>query len=165
MANLAQIRHFSSVNLKEIHLKKHKNFTTISQILYNISSPIKFKGEKMKKMALGLVLCISGLFAGGMDLNGLITAIDNQNKTITINGVLVQVLPQTKIKLDDCGIFGTDLAGKFVDLKQGSFVEAEVFPNMSSVAGQYATQNAGATGAPVYIAEEIELKCTRNRAY
>ena len=119
----------------------------------------------MKKLALGALLCASGLFAGGMDLDGLITGIDNQNKTIMINGVLVQVLPQTKIKLDDCGIFGTDLAGKFVDLKQGAFVEAEVFPNMASVAGQYATQNAGTAGAPVYIAEEIELKCTRNRAY
>ncbi|MGX2983818.1 DUF5666 domain-containing protein [Helicobacter sp. 23-1045] len=119
----------------------------------------------MKKLALGALLCASGLFAGGMDLDGLITGIDNQNKTITINGVLVQVLPQTKIKLDDCGIFGTDLAGKFVDLKQGAFVEAEVFPNMASVAGQYATQNAGSAGAPVYIAEEIELKCTNNPAY
>ena len=119
----------------------------------------------MKKLALCALLCASGLFAGGMDLDGLITGIDNQNKTITINGVLVQVLPKTKIKLDDCGIFGTDLAGKFVDLKQGAFVEAEVFPNMASVAGQYATQNAGTAGAPVYIAEEIELKCTRNRAY
>ncbi len=119
----------------------------------------------MKKIALSLALCFGGLFAGGMDLNGLITAVDNQNKTITINGFVVQILPQTKIKLDDCGIFGTDLAGKFVDLVQGSFVEAEVFPNMTSVAGQYATANAGAAGAPAYIAEEVELKCTRNRAY
>ena len=100
-----------------------------------------------------------------MDLDGIITAVDNNNKTITINGFVVQILPQTKIKLDDCGIFGTDLAGKFVDLKQGAFVEAEVFPNMTSVAGQYATQNAGSAGAPVYIAEEVELKCVKNRAY
>lgn len=119
----------------------------------------------MKKMALGVLLCASGLFAGGMDLDGIITAVDNNNKTITINGFVVQILPQTKIKLDDCGIFGTDLAGKFVDLKQGAFVEAEVFPNMTSVAGQYATQNAGSAGAPVYIAEEVELKCVKNRAY
>ena len=119
----------------------------------------------MKKIILCVLVGISGLFAGGMDLEGLITGIDDKNKTIAINGVVVQVLPQTRIKLDDCGIFGTDLAGKFVDLKQGAFVEAEVFPNMSSVAGQYATPNAGAAGAPMYIAEEIELKCTRNRAY
>lgn len=122
----------------------------------------------MKKMALCLALgglLASELMAGGMDLNGIITGVDDTNKTITINGFVVQILPQTKVKLDDCGIFGTDLNGKFVDLKQGSFVEAEVFPNMSSVAGQYATQNAGTAGAPTYIAEEVELKCTRNRAY
>ena len=119
----------------------------------------------MKKIILCALLGISGLMAGGMDLDGIITAIDDKNKTITINGYLVQILPQTKIELDNCGVFGMDIAGKFVDLKVGSFVEAEVFPNMSSVVGQYATQNAGTAGAPVYIAEEIELKCTRNRAY
>ena len=70
----------------------------------------------MKKLALGALLCASGLFAGGMDLDGIITAVDNNNKTITINGFVVQILPQTKIKLDD-------------------------------------------------IAEEVELKCVKNRAY
>lgn len=119
----------------------------------------------MKKIILALSLGISAIFADGMDLNGIITDINDTNKTITINGYLVQVLPQTKIELDECGIFGMDLAGKFVDLTIGSFVEAEVFPNMVSVAGQYATANAGTTGAPIYIAEEIEVKCTRNRAY
>ena len=110
----------------------------------------------MKKAMLSLALSVCGLFAGGMDLNGLITAIDNQNKTITINGFIVQILPQTKIKLDDCGIFGTDLAGKFVDLEQNSFVKVKVFSNMPS---------ADNTGAPTYIAKKVEQKCTRNRAY
>ncbi len=120
----------------------------------------------MKKVILSLALCFGWLFAGGgADLNGLITAIDNQNKTITINGFVVQVLPQTRIKLDNCGIFGTDISGKFTDLEQGSFVKADVFPNMTSVAGQYATANAGNTGAPIYIAEKIKLKCAKNRAY
>ena len=119
----------------------------------------------MKKAILSLALCFGGLFAGGMDLNGMITAIDNQNKTITINGFVVQILPQTKIKLDDCGIFGTDLAGKFVDLEQNSFVKVKVFANMPSVAGQYATANADNAGAPAYIARKVEQKCVRNRAY
>ena len=119
----------------------------------------------MKKLALCLTLCVGSLFAGGMDFKGLITGVDDKNKTITINGYLVQILPQTRIKLDDCGIFGTDVAGKFVDLKQGSFVKVDVFPNMASVAGQYATPNAGAAGAPVYIAEKVKLKCAKNAAY
>lgn len=119
----------------------------------------------MKKILATLCFGFSVIFAGGIDLDGVITDINDANKTITINGFLVQILPQTKIELDECGIFGMDLAGKFVDLKVGAFVEAEVFPNMTSVAGQYATQNAGSVGAPIYIAEEIEVKCTRNRAY
>lgn len=119
----------------------------------------------MKKIVLALSLGFGAIFADGMDLNGILTDVNDANKTVTINGYLVQVLPQTEIKLDECGIFGMDLSGKFVDLKVGSFVEAEVFPNVASVAGQYATQNAGSAGAPLYIAEEIEVKCTRNRAY
>lgn len=108
----------------------------------------------MKKIILALSLGLGAVFASDMDIEGLISSVDDANKTITINGFVVQILPQTKIKLDECGVFGTDLAGKFVDLKQGSFAEAEVYPN---------TANAGAT--PSYIAKEVEVKCVKNSAY
>lgn len=120
----------------------------------------------MKKTLIALFVLFTIVFADDMEIKGLITNIDDTNKTIAINGTTIKILPQTKIKLDDCGIFGTDLAGKFIDLKLNSFVEAEVFPNMSNIAGgQYATHDAGQVGAPIYIAEEVELKCTRNSAY
>lgn len=121
----------------------------------------------MKKIAILVAILLSSgvAFADGIELKGLITGIDNDKKTISINGTLIQVLPQTEITLDDCGIFGTDVRGKFVDLKLNSFVEAEVFANMLNVAGEYATADAGKSGAPAYIAEEIELKCVSNSAY
>lgn len=120
----------------------------------------------MKRMLIALSVLLSIVIADDMELKGLITNVDDANKTIAINGTTIKILPQTKIKLDDCGIFGTDIDGKFVDLKLNSFVEAEVFPNMSSIAGgQYATPDAGKAGAPIYIAEEVELKCTKNSAY
>lgn len=108
----------------------------------------------MKKIILALSLGLGAVFASDMDIEGLITSVDDANKTITINGFVVKILPQTKIKLDDCGVFGMDLAGKFVDLKQGSFAEAEVYPSMP---------NTGAT--PAYTAKEVEVKCVKNSAY
>lgn len=113
----------------------------------------------MKKLALSLVLCVSGVFAGGNDFRGVIDKIDEANKTITINGYVVQIVPQTRIKLDDCGVFGTDKSGKFLDLKQGEFVKVK----MSSSTPPNALPSA--TNAPAYIAQKVELKCVRNPAY
>lgn len=106
----------------------------------------------MKKIVLILTLGFGAVFAD-MDVEGLISSVDDANKTITINNMVIQILPQTKIKLDECGVFGTDLAGKFVDLKQGSFAEAEVYPNTAN------------TGTNPYIAKEVEIKCVKNSAY
>lgn len=113
------------------------------------------------KKALVLLLTIGftcGLYADGFEIKGIINNIDQNAKTIVVNNITVQVMPQTHIKLDDCGIFGMDLNGKFVDLAVGSFVEIEAWPN-SAVNG--APQNASVS----YIASEIEQKCVSNRAY
>lgn len=119
----------------------------------------------MKKLLCVALLASGVAFGGGMDLNGIISNVDNANKTITINGTVVQILPQTKIELDDCGVFGNDVLGKFSDLKNGDFVEAEVYPNSSQFVGEYATKNAGKQGAPMYVAEEVQKECVKNRAY
>ncbi|RDU57859.1 DUF5666 domain-containing protein [Helicobacter sp. MIT 99-5507] len=98
---------------------------------------------------------ISGLQADGFEIKGIIGNIDNSAKIISVNNINVQVMPQTHIKLDDCGIFGMDIDGKFSDLAVGSFVEVEAWPNSAVNSG---------TGAS-YIASEIEQKCVSNRAY
>ena len=105
--------------------------------------------------AIGLV---SGLQADGFEIKGIIGNIDNGAKTISVNNVVIQVMPQTHIKLDDCGIFGMDVNGKFTDLAVGSFVEVEAWPN-SALNGANANVPSG------YIASEIEQKCVNNRAY
>lgn len=107
----------------------------------------------MQKIALLFLLALFSLStanADGIEIKGIINAVDNNAKTITVNNTLLQVMPQTKIELDGCGIFGTDKVGKFVDLSVGSFVEIDAFPNQN--------------GAPL-IASDIELKCVSNRAY
>lgn len=101
---------------------------------------------------------MTNLNADEMEVKGVITTIDNNAKTILVNNFLIQVMPQTQIKLDDCGIFGTDKIGKFVDLTIGSLVEVEVFP-------KYAIQDQTIASNSNYIASEIELKCTKNKAY
>lgn len=103
----------------------------------------------------------SFLFAG-MDVKGLITSIDHSKKTITINNnITIQVLPQTEIKLDDCGMFGNDIYGKFTDLKVNSFVDVDVF----MMGNQMSASPQNQADSLSYIAEEIELQCHRNRAY
>ncbi|TLD87806.1 DUF5666 domain-containing protein [Helicobacter sp. MIT 05-5294] len=86
-----------------------------------------------------------------MDIQGQIVDVNNANKTITISGIngnmVVQVFPYTKLKGDDCGIFGNDTYHNFTALKPGMFVEIEGYPQ-----GQ------------VFGAQEIEWKCGR-RAY
>lgn len=118
----------------------------------------------MKKLCFATMIAsmfiIGGLNADGFDIKGIINNIDNDAKTITVNNIIIKVMPQTHIKLDDCGIFGMDMNGKFVDLTMGSFVEVEAWPNQ-------AVQNQANTSsnAASYIASEIELKCVKNKAY
>lgn len=113
--------------------------------------------------ALGLT---DGLYADGFEMKGIINNIDDNAKTISVNNVTIQVMPQTHIKLDDCGIFGMDVDGRFVDLKKfvdlkvGSFVEVEAWPN-SSVNSNAANSSNNIS----YVASEIEQKCVSNKAY
>ncbi|RAX54623.1 hypothetical protein CCY99_02345 [Helicobacter sp. 16-1353] len=117
--------------------------------------------KKISFIAVIASLFLSSLSADGFEIKGIINSIDNNTKTITVNNIVVQVLPQTHIKLDDCGIFGMDMNGKFVDLAMGSFVEIEAWPNQA-VQNQV---NATTNPAVGYVASEIELKCVSNRAY
>lgn len=120
----------------------------------------------MRKVLLSAIVALaaltSTLSADGYEINGVIGGIDNNAKTITVNGIIIQVLPQTRIELDDCGIFGMDLNGKFVDLAIGSFVEVEAWPNQ-------VVQNQTNVSVPntqaSYIASEITLECVSTRAY
>lgn len=116
------------------------------------------------------------IFAGALgataladwDIAGQITAIDPVQHTITLNGnAVIQILPYTKLKGDDCGIFWNDTYGTFADLEIGKFVEAEVYP--SAPVG--AANGIAPTGAPAaqFVAQEVEWKCfgwmDRKRAY
>lgn len=68
-------------------------------------------------------------------------------------------MPQTVIELDDCGMFGQDIYGKFVDLKVNSFVDVDLVLNNYQFDPNQPPANLS------YIAEKIELKCNRNSAY
>ena len=99
----------------------------------------------MKKLVLGALLLSSGAFAS--DITGIIQKIDNSAKTITLNGNAIKVMPYTKIEQDACGI-GWDSAKKFADLKEGDLVEVDLMH-----------------GDKGLVAEDIEIKCMKNRAY
>ena len=119
-------------------------------------------------------LILAGLLASPLladwDIEGQITAINPTAKTITMAGMggnaVVQILPYTKLKGDDCGPWGNDVYGTFADLKQGMFVEAEVYPAgagmpMNSTVNTQAPQIV--EGAQ-FVAKEVEWKCMP-RAY
>lgn len=118
----------------------------------------------MKKILTSAIIALSvgfgSLYADGYEIKGIIGNIDNNAKTISVNGMLIQVMPQTRIELDDCGIFGMDMNGKFTDLAVGSFVEVEAWPNQV-VQNQIDTGNTTAN----YIASEITLECVSTKAY
>ncbi|MFC3847630.1 DUF5666 domain-containing protein [Helicobacter baculiformis] len=100
----------------------------------------------MKKTFLGILVAgISVLSAS--DFKGVIENIDSAKKTITVNDMVIRVMPYTKIEQDACGM-GWDKAKKFVDLKKGDFVKVDLIHH---------------NAAPV--AEEIEIKCMDHRAY
>lgn len=117
--------------------------------------------------AAAAVLSTSAM-AYDFDVAGQISAVDNQNKTITLSGpggqLVIKVMPYTEIKGDDCGAFGQDVYGTFRDLTVGKFVEVDAIPYGGYNA--YADSNAGAinpqTGLPQNMqltAKEIEWKC------
>lgn len=97
----------------------------------------------MKKILLFL-LAIGSLFA---DQDGVIEAIDEQNKTITVNGNTIKVLPNTQIEEDSCWL-AWDVSKRFSDLKVGDIVELDVI---------YSQNMPTAT--------KIEIQCVRNKAY
>ncbi|WP_300796922.1 DUF5666 domain-containing protein [Helicobacter sp. UBA3407] len=109
---------------------------------------MKFK--KLLAVLFGIAISIPAF--ADMDIQGQIVSVNNANKTITISGMngsnmVVQVFPYTKLKGDDCGVFGNDTYHNFTALKPGMFVEIDGYPQ-----GQ------------VFGAQEIEWKCGR-RAY
>ena len=119
-------------------------------------------------------LVLAGLLASPLladwDIEGQITAINAAAKTITIAGMggnaVVQILPYTKLKGDDCGPWGNDVYGTFADLKQGMFVEAEVYPagaGMPNMGGN-AAQAPQIVQEAQFVAKEVEWKCMP-RAY
>lgn len=99
----------------------------------------------MKKILI--LFTLVGLNFVLADIKGIIQSIDSDKKTITINGTVIGIMPYTKIEQDSCGM-GWDTPKKFVDLKQGDFVDIDLIYNNN-----------------MPIAEEIEIKCMKNRAY
>ncbi|WP_104722171.1 hypothetical protein [Helicobacter mesocricetorum] len=107
----------------------------------------------MKKIFLALVLMSLGSIPMLADIHGEIVFVNDMAKTITLsspNGnIEIQIYPHTKLKGDDCGLFGMwDTYGGFSSLQPGMFVEIDIIPQAEGVFG----------------AREVEWKCGR-RAY
>ncbi|MDE6958300.1 hypothetical protein LS72_001005 [Helicobacter apodemus] len=129
---------------------------------------------KLKKIlgALSLVTLFSGAMMADNDFDvyGQISAVDSINKTITLASpgggqLVIQVLPYTKIKGDDCGAFGNDIYGTFKDLTMGKFIKAEVVHYGAYPPAQNpGTQSPNTTNNTHYTAKEIEWEC-RRKAY
>lgn len=116
----------------------------------------------MKKSILFLSTCLTSsiLFANDIKLEGIINQIYDNNKSLLIDSVYggqnsVKVLPNTKIEMDNCGIFGTDKDGKFKDLKEGDFVEIKIYYPHHLNSNSTQTQS---------VAKEIEVQCHK-KAY
>lgn len=111
----------------------------------------------MKKFLIFFVgLAAQTLFADyDIETAGLVTDVNNAQKTITITTVYdapmrIQILPNTEIDLDDCGLFGLyDGFGSFRDLKVGIFVEVELFSSSSLTSGKG-------------IARKVDISCKGN---
>ncbi|MCI5968456.1 DUF5666 domain-containing protein [Helicobacter sp.] len=89
--------------------------------------------KKILIRAFILSFSLSQLLADSdIEIYGQITKIDNAQKIISLSSanreIIVQVLPHTKLKGDDCGIFGKDTREEFSALKTGMFVEVEALP-------------------------------------
>ncbi|RAX55513.1 hypothetical protein CCZ01_09960 [Helicobacter monodelphidis] len=114
--------------------------------------------KKLLSVAILSGLCVTPILAD-WDLQGQISAVDPAKKTITLQGMngvnaVIQILPYTQLKGDDCGAFGNDVYGTFADLTVGKFIEAEVYP-ANAMAG---AQQAPAAGGQ-FVAKEVEWKC------
>lgn len=114
----------------------------------------------MRKILIGFIsLCLGmSVFGDSFKLEGIIASIDNE-KTIIIDSVygdsvVVQVLPNTEIELDNCGVFGISKYGTFKNLSLGAFVEVKLY-----------FQNAANGERTNPIAYEIEVECYKKRAY
>lgn len=101
----------------------------------------------MKKLVFILLLGASSFTFADDDYEGVIEAINNDQKTLQVNGQIIKVLPNTKIEEDSCYL-PWDVSKKFVDLKVGDIVEMEVFPSNE-----------------ILTASKIEIQCVKNRAY
>lgn len=126
---------------------------------------------KLKKIlgTLSLVALFLGAADNDFDVYGEISAIDSVNKTITLASpggqLIIQILPHTKIKGDDCGPFGNDIYGTFKDLTIGKLIKAEVVHYGTYPPAQnLETQSPNTANNIEYIAQEIEWKCGR-KAY
>lgn len=98
----------------------------------------------MKKLLLSALIFVGICFA---DQEGVIEAIDFENKTITVAGMQIKVLPNTQIEEDSCWLLW-DVSRRFIDLKVGDIIELDI---------------AYSNNMP--IATKIEIQCVRNRAY
>lgn len=111
-----------------------------------------------KKLAALLIIFASTAYADG--IYGTIVDINDPAKTIlleTTSGerLNMKILPNTKIDMDDCGLFGMDKHGTFKDLKIGTFLEAEIFHGYAN--------NANSQAKDVSV-KKIEIECKR-KAY
>lgn len=100
----------------------------------------------MKKVICSVAFAALSVVVGS-DIKGIIQAIDDNQKTITVNGSIIKVMPYTKIEQDACSM-GWDTLKKFADLKTGDLVDVDLIYNDNKL-----------------IAEDIEIKCKKNRAY
>lgn len=96
----------------------------------------------MSPIKLLLSLCLLGaswVFAS--DIRGIIEEIDDEKKTIKVNGNIIKVMPYTEIEQDGCGV-GWDTPKTFSQLKVKDIVEVDVFYDNGAM-----------------IAKEIEVGC------
>lgn len=98
----------------------------------------------MKNKLMSFLLASTMLFAS--DIVGVIEKIDRSNKTITVNNTIIQIQPYTQIENDPC--FGFDTNIQFKNLKVGDLVEIDTVMYQD-----------------IIMADEIEVKCKKNRAY
>ncbi|MDE5602874.1 MAG: hypothetical protein K2I71_03010 [Helicobacter sp.] len=115
---------------------------------------------------LGLVTLLSSTIVADddFDVYGQISAVDSVNKTITLNApggqLVIQVLPHTKIKGDNCGPFRNDVYGTFKDLTVGKSIKAEVLSYGAYPPAQnLSAQSPNTPNNAQYTAKEIEWKC------
>lgn len=127
-------------------------------------------------VALSAVLVSSSLYADSW-LKGSVIEVKDEQKTIVVDTIYsgpveVKILPDTKIKLDDCGWFKE--RGKFVDIKVGTFVKVDGnYASYAIPASYSASQSAQSQAASsqsavpqnMAIATKVKVKCNPTKAY